>query len=124
MPLKVLKNTALELAAFLLLATRLIAGDPPSTADGYAPPERFSAEQREHWAYQLVKRVDPKSVKESSWVANPIDRFILGELEEMGLTHSPPASRVALIRRVTFDLAGRPPTLKEVAAFVADLRPD
>ena len=57
-------------------------------------------------------------------MSNPIDRFILAELEELGLSHSPPASRVALIRRVTFDLAGRPPSTEEVAAFLADLRPD
>ena len=85
MLLDFLKIAALELAAFLIFATSLIAGDPPPTADGVAPPERFSAEQREHWAYQPVKRVEPKAVKESSWVLNPIDRFILGELEEHGL---------------------------------------
>ena len=55
---------------------------------------------------------------------NPIDRFILAELEDLGLDHSPPADRVALIRRVTFDLTGRPPSTEEVAAFPADLRPD
>ena len=71
-----------------------------------------------------MKRVEPKAVKEASWVRNPIDRFILAELEELGLDHAPPASRVALIRRVTFDLAGRPPTTDEVAAFLADQRPD
>jgi hypothetical protein len=124
MLLDALKIAAVLPAVFLIFATRLFAGDPPTAADGYAPPEQFSAEQREHWAYQSVKRVEPKAVKESSWVKNPIDRFILGELEELGLYHSPPASRVALIRRVTFDLAGRPPSTDEVAAFLADQRPD
>jgi Protein of unknown function (DUF1553)/Protein of unknown function (DUF1549) len=124
MLLDFLKIAVLELAAFLIFATRLFAGDPPSPADGYAPPERFSAEQREHWAYQPVKRLEPKAVNESSWVKNPIDRFILGELEELGLGHSPPAGRVALIRRVTFDLAGRPPSTDEVATFLTDQRPD
>ena len=52
MPLNVRKIAALELAAFLIFTTRLLAGDRLQPADGYAPPERFSAEQRGHWAYQ------------------------------------------------------------------------
>jgi hypothetical protein len=124
MLLDVLKIAALELAAILIFATRLSAGDTPPPADGVAPPERFSAEQREHWAYQPVKRVEPKAVKESRWVVNPIDRFILGELEDLNLGHSPAASRVALLRRVTYDLAGRPPSTDEVTAFLGDERPD
>ena len=118
------KLATLALAAFLIFTTRLMAGDPPAPGDGFAPPERFSAEQRGHWAFQPVKRLEPRAVRESTWVQNPVDRFVLAELEELGLDHSPPANRVALIRRVTFDLAGRPPSTAEVAAFSADLRPD
>ena len=66
----------------------------------------------------------PPAVKESAWVRNPIDRFILAELEELGWSHAPEADRVALIRRVTFDLTGLPPTPDEVAAFLGDHRPD
>ena len=124
MPSDVRKFAALKLAAFLIFTTRVLAGEKPSPADGYAPPERYSAEQRGHWAYQPVKRVEPKAVKDASWVRNPIDRFVLAELEELGLDHAPPAGRVALIRRVTFDLTGRPPTPDEVATFLADQRPD
>jgi hypothetical protein len=92
--------------------------------DGSAPTENFTAEQRSHWAYQPVKRVDPPPVKESAWVRNPIDRFILAELEPLGLAHAPEADRVSLIRRVTFDLTGLPPHPEEVAAFEHDTRPD
>ena len=67
-----------------------------------------------------MKRVDPPAVKESAWVRNPIDRFILAELEKLGMAHAPEADRVALIRRVTFDLTGLPPSPDEVAAFVGD----
>jgi hypothetical protein len=104
--------------------TVAIAGDERSQADGFAPPETFSQEQREHWAYQAVKRSEPPLVKECNWVKNAIDRFILAELEKLGFNHSPEADRVALIRRVTFDLTGLPPTPDEVAAFVSDNRAD
>ncbi len=124
MPLDVRKLAPLALAALLIFTTCLFAGDQPPKSEGLAPPERFSADQRGHWAYQPVKRLEPKAVKNSKWACNPIDRFILAELEDLGQDHSPPASRIALIRRVTFDLAGRPPSTEEVAAFVGDERPD
>jgi hypothetical protein len=86
--------------------------------------ESFTVEQRAHWAYQPIKRPEPPVVSESSWVRNPIDRFILAELESVDLPHAPQADRVALIRRLTFDLTGLPPRPEEVAAFQADQRPD
>ncbi len=72
----------------------------------------------DHWAYQPVKRTVPPAVKESAWVRNPIDRFILAGLEEMDFAAAPEADRPALIRRVTYDLTGLPPTPAEVDAFV------
>jgi hypothetical protein len=110
--------------ASLFVSTSSGAGDPRSWSDGYAPFETFTAEQRDHWAYQPVRRPEPPAVREVEWVANPIDRFILAGLESLGLPHSAPADRVALIRRVTFDLTGLPPETGEVAAFVKDDRPD
>ena len=62
--------------------------------------------------------------QEPSWVRNPIDAFILAGLESEGLEPAGPADRVALIRRVTYDLTGLPPTPEEVDAFVADPAPD
>jgi Protein of unknown function (DUF1553)/Protein of unknown function (DUF1549) len=106
------------------MAVGLIAGDKPPPPDSYAPPETFSPEQREHWAFQPVKRTEPPAVKESGWVRNPIDRFILAEIENLGMVHATQADRVALIRRVTFDLIGLPPSASEVAAFIGDERPD
>jgi hypothetical protein len=114
----------LRLAFLFVITTAAMAGDQPVGPDGYAAAETFTAEQRGHWAYQPVKRIEPPAVKESSWVRNPIDRFILAGLEELGLSHAPEADRVALIRRVTFDLTGLAPQPDDVVAFQNDKRPD
>src|SRR5581483_5894549 len=64
------------------------------------------------------------AVKEPAWPRNAIDAFILAGIEEMGFAHAPEASRVELIRRVTFDLTGLPPTPEEVERFLNDPNPD
>jgi hypothetical protein len=77
-------------------------------------------EARKYWAYQPVKRPAVPEVKNQAWIANPIDAFILAKLEEKGLAPAKPADAVALIRRVTYDLTGLPPTPEEVDAFLKD----
>ncbi|HND52677.1 MAG TPA: DUF1549 domain-containing protein, partial [Pirellulaceae bacterium] len=77
-----------------------------------------------HWAYESVKRPALPTVKNEAWVKNPIDRFVLARLEQEGLAPSPEASRETLLRRVTLDLTGLPPTLEELDAFLADKSPD
>ena len=78
-----------------------------------------------HWAFEPISSPDPPAVPESRrWVRNPIDRFVLQRLENEGLTPSPEANRETLIRRVSFDLTGLPPTVEEVDAFLADRSPD
>jgi len=114
----------LTLMASLVVSASLVAGDQRPRTEGDAPFETFTAEQRGHWAYQPVTRPEPPAVKELDWVINPIDRFILAGLESLGLPHSASADRVALMRRVTFDLTGLPPRPDEVAAFLGDDRPD
>ncbi|GAC1464012.1 MAG: PSD1 and planctomycete cytochrome C domain-containing protein [Isosphaeraceae bacterium] len=86
--------------------------------------ETFTKEQRAHWAYQVVKRPGLPTIQESSWVRNAIDVFILAGLESLGFQHAPEADRVALLRRVTFDLTGLPPTIEEVETFLKDHRTD
>jgi hypothetical protein len=98
--------------------------EPAKAAVADAPIESFTAEQKEHWSYQPLERPEPPAVREVSWVRNPIDRFILAELEAIDLPHAPEADRVALIRRVTFDLTGLPPTPRDVASFLNDSRRD
>ena len=79
---------------------------------------------REHWAYRPMARPEPPAVGDETWVRGPIDRFILARLEAEGLAPVAPAGRRKLLRRVTFDLTGLPPTPAEVDAFLADDGPD
>ena len=76
-----------------------------------------------HWAYQPVREPAAPAVGDPSWVATPVDAFILGKLEAKGLAPSPEADKRTLIRRVTFDLTGLPPTAQEVEDFLADGSP-
>jgi Protein of unknown function (DUF1553)/Protein of unknown function (DUF1549) len=124
MPLSARKYILFPLAAFLVVVAGVMAGDEPSASQDVAAPEKFSHEQRDHWAYQPARRVDPPAVKEAGWVKNPIDRFILAEVEKLGMTHAPEADRVAQIRRVTYDLTGLPPSPDDVSDFVNDRRPN
>jgi hypothetical protein len=81
------------------------------------------AEWQGHWAYIKPDRpASPLIADEGLIVRNEIDRFVLQKLREKGLTPAPEADRVTLIRRLSFDLTGLPPTLKEVEAFVNDKR--
>ena len=77
-----------------------------------------------HWAF--VPPVTPAlpAVKNAGWARNPIDRFILARLEKEGVAPSPEADKITLLRRVTLDLTGLPPTPAEVSAFLADKSPD
>ncbi|HJT76584.1 MAG TPA: PSD1 and planctomycete cytochrome C domain-containing protein, partial [Gemmataceae bacterium] len=76
-----------------------------------------------HWAYLKVVRPEVPAVDEPGFVRNPVDRFLLAKLKEVGLPHAPEADRVTLIRRLYFDLLGLPPTRAEVDAFVHDPSP-
>jgi hypothetical protein len=76
-----------------------------------------------HWAYIKPTRPTVPSVHNSKWPRNPIDNFILARLEKEGLKPSPQADRRTLIRRVSLDLTGLPPTIEEVDRFLADKSP-
>ncbi len=77
-----------------------------------------------HWSFIPPQRPALPAVKQQDWPANAIDRFILAKLEHAGLKPSPEADRYTLIRRLSFDLRGLPPTLAEVDQFVNDKSPD
>ena len=77
-----------------------------------------------HWAFQPVRRNTPPVVRNQTWSRNSIDRFILARLEKENIAPSPEAPRSTLIRRLSLDLTGLPPTPAEVAEFAADNRPE
>jgi Protein of unknown function (DUF1553)/Protein of unknown function (DUF1549)/Concanavalin A-like lectin/glucanases superfamily/Planctomycete cytochrome C len=77
-----------------------------------------------HWAYETPRRPALPAVKDRAWPRNAIDFFVLARLEKEGLAPSPEAARETLIRRVTLDLTGLPPTPREVADFLADRSPN
>lgn len=76
-----------------------------------------------HWAFQPPQRPELPEVKATEWIRNAIDRFVLARLEADGLTPSPEADRITLIRRLSLDLLGLPPSVADVDAFVADRDP-
>ncbi|MGC8640165.1 MAG: DUF1553 domain-containing protein [Isosphaeraceae bacterium] len=82
------------------------------------------AEWKDHWAFIAPAEIQPPEVKHAAWPRGAIDRFVLARLEAEGLSPSPEASKERLIRRLTFDLTGLPPTLEEIDRFQADHRPE
>ena len=79
---------------------------------------------QKHWAYAKPVKPPVPTVKDAAWVSNAIDNFVLARLEKEGLRPTREASREILIRRVSLDLIGLPPSPAEVDAFVNDTRPD
>ena len=100
------RNT-LAIALLMAVGVTCFAAKPPSPEEG-----------RKHWAFQPLSKAQVPSVTDVVWPKNNVDRFILAKLESAGLKPSPEADPVTLIRRVTLDLIGLPPTPEEVAAFV------
>ena len=83
----------------------------------------FSDQERKHWAFQPVVRPEPPKVSNAKWIRNPIDAFVLAELEPKNLQPAPAADQITLLRRASFDLIGLPPSPEEVDAFLADRSP-
>src|SRR5581483_9322769 len=80
-----------------------------------------------HWSLEKPVRPEPPRSRDrqgAAWVRNPIDAFVLARLEREGLKLSPEADKLTLIRRVTLDLTGLPPTPEEVDAFLRDQTPE
>ncbi len=88
-----------------------------------APVDEVAAVNK-HWSFRPVVRPAEPAVKNEAWVRNPIDRFVLARLEKEGVAPSPEADRAVLIRRLSLDLLGLPPSPKEVDDFIADKAPD
>jgi mono/diheme cytochrome c family protein len=120
------------------LIHRLLTSDagklmPPAKSGKKLTPAQIALVKRwveegatyaEHWAFVAPKRPALPETKRPAWARNGIDRFILSRLEREGMAPSAEADRVTLIRRVTLDLTGLPPTTAEIDAFIADRAPD
>jgi len=106
----------------LALVVAAAAFAAPNTNE-IAPLGRYTAAERRHWAFQPRKEVRPPVIADG-WIRNPVDAFILEGLQKAGLRPAAEADRATLIRRVTYDLHGLPPTPEEIAAFVRDKAPD
>jgi cytochrome c553 len=84
----------------------------------------ITPEQKRFWCFQPVQTPKIPAIKNKAWVKNPIDNFILAQLEAAGLKPAPPADKRTLIRRAYFDLIGLPPTPEEMDAFLKDTSPN
>jgi len=122
MPSKGDPLTAREIA--LLRAWIDVGAEWPET-EKLATGEAKRAEKATWWSLQPVARVEPPALKgiPADWASSPIDRFIFAKLTERGLKPNPPADRRSLIRRLTYDLTGLPPSPEEVETFIKDTDP-
>ncbi len=82
------------------------------------------AKWQTHWAYDPPVRPELPAVSDAKWPRNPVDYFVLARLDKEGLKPSPETSKATLLRRVTLDLTGLPPTPTEVESFLSDNSPD
>lgn len=138
------RAAAIEKAAFVpgdaaasALIQRINSDDPDLQMPPPKSNRRLTAEQKQllfrwvqagaayspHWAFVAPVRPELPTVKNEAWLRNPIDRFVLAKLEAENLAPSPEADRATLIKRLSIDLVGLPPTPAEVDAFVNDANP-
>lgn len=97
------------------------AVDPRDGGPATAKKREINVESgRQFWSFQPLRPITPPDGSNTAWVKTPVDRFILAKQAEQKLTFSAPASREKLIRRLSFDLIGLPPTPEQAAAFIAD----
>lgn len=118
------------------LIARVTSSDRDARMPYHAPPLspqqidllrrwiKEGAKWEDHWAFVAPKPQALPAVKRGDWSRQPLDRFILARLEKEGLSPSPEADKSALLRRVSLDLTGLPPTSEEQAAFLADASPN
>ena len=120
------------------LVARITAEDPEDRMPPQESHKTLSAEEiaalvqwiregaayQAHWSYELPRQPPLPEVRDSAWAAQPIDRWILAGLESANLQPSPPADPVTLMRRVTLDITGLPPTVQETRDYLADTNPE
>jgi cytochrome c553 len=112
-----------DLTAWVKMGAPWPGGDDKDATTN-SPKEFDLKERAKHWAFQPLKPGGPPAVKNTDWPRNTIDRYILAKLEAKSLSPAGPADERTLLRRVTFDLTGLPPTPAEIDAFLADDSPE
>ncbi|MBE0539855.1 MAG: PSD1 domain-containing protein [Verrucomicrobia bacterium] len=117
------KKLSAEQIAVLEAWVKLDAPYPPTT-DAAPLVSDIDEARKKHWAFQPVQKPAPPPVKNRQWVQTPVDNFVLAKLEAKNLTPSQLADRRTLIRRLSHNLLGLPPSPAEVEAFLNDVRPD
>lgn len=118
-PIKMPPDSKLSPAAIEALTAWIKMGAPWPAGKDLAKSATADAWKR-HWAFQPIGNPVTPAVKRGDWPATSVDRYILARLEDKGLTPSPAADKITLLRRATFDLIGLPPTPKEIDDFLAD----
>ena len=117
------KNKKLSDAQIANLEAWVKMGAPLPSSGPVKKAATIDEVRARHWAFQPVKQTPLPAVRNSRWVQTPVDRFVLAKLEKRNLSPAPAADRRTLIRRVTYDLIGLPPTADEVEDFIHDNRP-
>jgi hypothetical protein len=130
------KDDSLKMPPKKQLSTEQVADLTKWIQDGAAWPEvgipvelgkkneKYEKLRKEHWAWQPLNLSPSPEVSDATWARDEIDRYVLAKLDQKNLKPVGDADKIALIRRVTFDLTGLPPTVVDVDAFVADASPD
>ncbi len=123
--LKMPPKETLPPAAVAALTDWVRLGAPWPDVTAPAPAgSTVSLARKQHWSFRPIRRPDLPALRDAGLVRTPVDRFVLAKLEAKGLSRAPEADRRTLIRRLSFDLLGLPPTPEEVDAFLTDSRPD
>lgn len=116
-----------QLILVLVMAASWCTAAGAAGNEKVAPLGTYKPGERAYWAFQPRKNAAPPvmaTAADKAWVKTPVDAFVLAGLKKNGLRPAPMADRATLIRRVTYDLHGLPPTPEEVDAFVKDTSPD
>ena len=125
MPPKNSKTEPFTPQEFADLGQWIDAGAPwPAARPTIAATTEGDDVARKHWAFQPIRKPNIPTVSDPDWQNDPIDAFVASKLTQAGIAPSAPADRITLIRRLSFDLLGLPPTPDEIAAYANDPRPD
>jgi mono/diheme cytochrome c family protein len=117
------KNKKLSSDQIASLETWVKMGAPVPSASALAHKVDTATIRAKHWAFQPVSEPKAPLVKNTRWVQTPVDNFVLASLEANKIKPAPVADRRTLVRRLSFDLLGLPPTCEEVESFVHDKDP-